>query len=103
MVGEVLDWVLGETGGPILVTPEPHPASKAGILERAEIGAQEAPAVLVGTDRSEGSLRAGGDAARLAGSLRAKLFVLHVVDEHLEVYAGVTYREVLRMLTQDGR
>ena len=37
MVGEVLDRVLGETRGPILVTPEPHPASKAGVLERAEI------------------------------------------------------------------
>lgn len=103
MVGEVLDWVLGETGGPILVTPEPHPASKAGILERAEIGAQEAPAVLVATDGSEVSLRAGEYAARLAGSLGAKLFVLYVVDEHLTFHAGVHYREFIEMLTQDGR
>ncbi len=103
MVGEVLDWVLGETGDPILVTPEPHPASKAGILERAEIGAQEAPAVLVATDGSEVSLRAGEYAARLAGSLGAKLFVLYVVDEHLTFHAGVHYREFIEMLTQDGR
>jgi nucleotide-binding universal stress UspA family protein len=103
MVGEVLDWVLGETGGPILVTPEPHPASKAGILERAEIEAQEAPAVLVATDGSEVSLRAGEYAARLAGSLGAKLFALYVVDEHLTFHAGVHYGEFIEMLTQDGR
>jgi nucleotide-binding universal stress UspA family protein len=104
MVGEVLDWVLGETTVPILVTPEPHPASKArAVLERAELGAQEAPAVLVATDGSEVSLRAGEYAARLAGSLGAKLFVLYVVDEHLTFHAGVHYREFIEKLTQDGR
>src|SRR3712207_8024046 len=85
MVGEVLDWVLGETGGPILVTPELHPASKAGILERAEIGAQEAPAVLVATDGSEVSLRAGEYAARLGSSLGAKVFVVYVRSEERRV------------------
>jgi nucleotide-binding universal stress UspA family protein len=103
MVGEVLDWVLGETGGPILVTPEPHPASKAGALERAEFGAQEAPTVLVATDGSEASLRAGEYAARLAGSLGAKLFVLYVVDEHVTYHAGVHYGEFIEMLSKDGR
>jgi nucleotide-binding universal stress UspA family protein len=102
-VGEVLDWVLGETGGPILVTPEPHPASKAGILGCAVIGAQEAPAVLVATDGSEVSLRAGEYAARLAGTLGAKLFALCVVDEHLTFHAGVHYGEFIEMLAQDGR
>ena len=103
MVGEVLDWVLGETRGPILVTPEPHPASRAGVLERAETGAREGPAVLVATDGSEVSLRAGEYAARLAGSLGAKLFVLYVVDEHLLFHAGIHYGEFVEMLSQDGR
>jgi nucleotide-binding universal stress UspA family protein len=103
MVGEVLDWVLGETTGPILVTPEPHPASKAGVLERAELGAQEGPTVLVATDGSEASLRAGEYAARLAGSIGAKLFVLYVVDEHLTFHAGVHYGESIEMLSRDGR
>jgi nucleotide-binding universal stress UspA family protein len=103
MVGEALDRVLGETRGPILVTPEPHPASKAGILERAEIGAKEAPAVLVATDGSEVSLRAGGYAARLTGGLGAKLFILYVVDEHLLFHTGIHYGEFIEKLTQDGR
>jgi nucleotide-binding universal stress UspA family protein len=103
MVGEVLDRVLGETSGPILVTPEPHPASKAGILERAEIGAKEAPAVLVATDVSEVSLRAGEYAARLVSSLGAKLYILYVVDEHLLFHTGIHYGEFIEKLTQDGR
>ena len=103
MVGEVLDWVLGETTVPILVTPELHPASKARILERAELGAQEAPAVLVATDGSEVSLRSSEYAARLASSLGAKLFALYVVDEHLTFHAGVYYGEFIEALTQDGR
>ena len=103
MVGEVLDRVLAETGGPILVTPEPHPASKAGVLGRAETETREGPAVLVATDGSEVSLRAGEYAARLAGSLGAKLFVLYVVDEHLTFHAGVHYGEFIEMLSQEGR
>jgi nucleotide-binding universal stress UspA family protein len=59
--------------------------------------------VLVATDGSEASLRAGEYAARLAGSLGAKLFVLYVVDEHLTFHAGVHYREFIEILTQDGR
>jgi nucleotide-binding universal stress UspA family protein len=82
MVGEVLDWVLGETGGPILVTPEPHSASKAGILERAEIGAQEAPAVLVATDGSKVSLRAGDAGEEILGAAGEPD---HLVREHRSV------------------
>jgi nucleotide-binding universal stress UspA family protein len=103
MVGEVLDWVLGETRGPILVTPEPHPASRAGVLERAEIGAQGGPAVLVATDGSEVSLRAGEYAARLASSLGAKLFALYVVDEQLILHSGIHYAQFVEMLSEDGR
>jgi nucleotide-binding universal stress UspA family protein len=103
MVGEVLDRVLAETRGPILVTPEPHPASRAGVLERAGIGALEGPAVLVATDGSEVSVRAGEYAARLAGGLGAKLFVLYVVDEHLTFRAGIHYGEFVEMLSRDGR
>jgi nucleotide-binding universal stress UspA family protein len=103
MVGEVLDRVLAETRGPILVTPEPHPASRAGVLERAETEAPEGPAVLVATDGSEVALRAGGYAARLAGGLGATLFVLYVVDEHLAFHSGVHYGEFVEMLSQDGR
>jgi nucleotide-binding universal stress UspA family protein len=36
IVGKALDRVLGETRGPILVTPEPHPASKAAVLQRTD-------------------------------------------------------------------
>ena len=42
MLGEVLDWVLGETAGPILVTPEPHPASRAGVAETATAALESA-------------------------------------------------------------
>ncbi len=103
MLGEVLDWVLGETRCPILVTPEPHPASRARVLERAEIGTQEGPAVLVATDGSEVSLRAGEYAAQLASSIGAKVFVVFVIDEHLLFHAGVHYAEFVEMLSQDGR
>ena len=103
MVGAVLDRVLGETRGPILVTPEPHPASKARVLQRAQTGARQGPAVLVATDGSEVSLRAGEYAARLAGSLDAKLFVLYVVDEHLLFHSGIHYGEFVARLSEDGR
>lgn len=59
MVGEALDQVLSKSRGPILVTPEQHPASKTRVLERGEIGAGETPGVLVATDGSEVTLRAG--------------------------------------------
>ena len=103
MVGEVLDRVLGETNGPILVTPEPHPASRAGALQRAQTAASEGPAVLLATDGSEVSLRAGEYAARLAGSLDAKLFVLYVVDERLLFHSGIHYGEFVARLSEDGR
>jgi nucleotide-binding universal stress UspA family protein len=103
MVGAVLDRVLGETRGPILITPEPHPASRAGVLERADAGTREGRSVLVATDGSEVSLRAGEYAARLAGSLGAKLFVLYVVDEHLLFHSGIHYGEFVARLSEDGR
>ncbi len=69
IVGEVLDRVLSESQGPILVTPEPHPASSPRTLARGEAEGFERPAVLVATDGSEVSLRAAEYAARLAGGL----------------------------------
>lgn len=36
IVRAALDRILGETRGPILVTPEPHPASKVGVLQRTD-------------------------------------------------------------------
>jgi nucleotide-binding universal stress UspA family protein len=59
--------------------------------------------VLVATDGSEVSLRAGEYAARLAGSLEAKLFILYVVDEHLLFHSGIHYGEFVEMLSQEGR
>jgi nucleotide-binding universal stress UspA family protein len=103
MVGKVLDRVLGETRGPILVTPEPHPASKAAVLQRAQTGAWEGRSVLVATDGSDVSLRAGEYAVRLASSLGAKLFILYVVDEHLLFHSGIHYGEFVEMLSQEGR
>jgi nucleotide-binding universal stress UspA family protein len=103
MVGEALDQVLGETRGPILVTPEPHPASKAGVLQRAQTGAWEGRSVLVATDGSDVSLRAGEYAVRLAGGIGAKLFVLYVVDEHLLFHSGIHYGQFVEMLSQEGR
>jgi nucleotide-binding universal stress UspA family protein len=103
MVGEALDQVLGKSRGPILITPEPHPASKARVLERGATGTQEGPAVLVATDGSEVSLRAAEYAVRLADGLGAKLFALFVVDEHLMFRSGVHYGEFLERLSQDGR
>jgi nucleotide-binding universal stress UspA family protein len=103
MVGKVLDRVLGETRGPILVTPEPHPASKAGVLQRAQTRAWEGRSVLVATDGSEVSLRAGEYAVRLAGGIGAKLFILYVVDEHLLFHSGIHYGEFVEMLSQEGR
>lgn len=95
MVGEALDQVLSKSRGPVLITPEPHPASKARVLERRETGAWEGPVVLVATDGSEVSLRAAEYAARLAGGLGAKLFALYVVDEHL-AFHGHPLRGVRR-------
>jgi nucleotide-binding universal stress UspA family protein len=103
MAGAVLDRVLGETNGPILITPEPHPASRTGVLGRADAGTQEVRSVLVATDGSEVSLRAGEYAAQLAGSLGAKLFVLYVVDEHLLFHSGIHYGEFVARLSEDGR
>jgi nucleotide-binding universal stress UspA family protein len=103
MVGEALDRVLSESRGPILITPEPHPASKARVLERGETGDREGPAVLVATDGSEVSLRAGEYAARLASGLGAKLFALYVVDEHLAFHGGIHYGELVERLSEEGR
>ena len=103
MVGEVLDRVLGETSGPILITPEPHPASKAGVLQRAQTGARQGRSVLVATDGSEVSLRAGKYAVRLADGLGAKLFILYVVDEHLLFHSAIHYAEFVEMLSEEGR
>jgi nucleotide-binding universal stress UspA family protein len=104
MVGEVLDRVLSKSRGPILITPELHPASKARVLERrAASGFPEGPAVLVATDGSEVSLRAGEYAARLAAGLGAKLFALYVVDEHLAFHGGIHYGELVERLSEDGR
>jgi nucleotide-binding universal stress UspA family protein len=60
-------------------------------------------AVLVATDGSEVSLRAGEYAARLASSLGAKLFALYVVDEQLTLHAGIHYAQFVEMLSEDGR
>jgi nucleotide-binding universal stress UspA family protein len=103
MVGEALDRVLSESRGPILITPEPHPASKARVLERGETGAQEGPAVLVATDGSEVSLRAGEYAVRLADGLGAKLFALYIVDERLAFHGGIHYGELVERLSEEGR
>ena len=103
LVGEALDQILSESRGPILITPEPHPASKARSFERREPGAHEGPAVLIATDGSEVSLRAGEYAVRLAGAFRAKLFALYVVDEHLAFHAGIHYSELVERLSEDGR
>ncbi len=103
ILGEALDRVLGDTRGPILVTPEPHPASKAGVLRRAQTGAWEGRSVLVATDGSDVSLRAGEYAVRLAGGSGAKLFILYVVDEHLLFHSGIHYGEFVEMLSQEGR
>ena len=106
MVGEALDRVLSKSRGPILITPEPHPASKTRVLARRAAkpdGSQEGPAVLVATDGSEVSLRAGEHAVRLASGIGAKLFALYVVDEHLLFHAGVHYAEFVEMLSRDGR
>jgi nucleotide-binding universal stress UspA family protein len=103
MVGDALDRVLSRSRGPILITPEPHPASKARVLERRATGAPEGPTVLVATDGSEASLRAGEYAARLADGLGAKLFALYVVDGRLTFRAGIHYGEFVEMLSQEGR
>jgi nucleotide-binding universal stress UspA family protein len=99
----VLDQILSKSRGPILIIPEPHPASKSLALERREPGTHEGPAVLVATDGSKVSLHAGEYAARLAGALRAKLFALYVVDEHLAFHAGIHYGEFVERLSKDGR
>jgi nucleotide-binding universal stress UspA family protein len=103
MVGDALDQILSKSRGPILIIPEPHPATKARVLERRETGVQEGPVVLVATDGSEVSLRAGEYAARLADGLGAKLFALYVVDEHLAFHAGIHYGELVEKFSEDGR
>jgi nucleotide-binding universal stress UspA family protein len=103
-VGAVLDRMLGDAAGPMLITPEPHPASKAAILGRTEAGRTgERPAVLVATDGSEVSARAGRYAARLAGGLGAKLYILYVVDEHRLFHSGIHYGEFAERLALEGR
>ena len=59
--------------------------------------------MLVATDGSEVSLRAGEYAARLASSLGAKLFALYVVDEQLILHSGIHYAQFVEMLSEDGR
>ena len=103
MVGGALDRVLSKSRGPILITPEPHPASRAGVLERGETGARKGPAVLIATDGSEVSLRAAEYATRLADGLGAKLFALYVVDERLAFRAGIHYGEFVGRLAENGR
>lgn len=103
MVGEALDQVLSKARGPILITPELHPASKARIFEGRETGGPDRPAVLVATDGSEASQRAGEYAARLADGLGAKLFALYVVDQHLAFHSGLHYGELVERLSEDGR
>ena len=103
MVGEVLDRVLSESKGPILITPEPHPASRPWTLARGEGEGFQEPAVLLATDGSQVSLHAAEYAARLAGSLGAKLFALYVVDEHLTYSSGVHYADFIERLSRDGR
>ena len=103
MVGEPLDEVLSASRGPILISPELHPASKARALEREQNEGPRGPAVLLATDGSEVSLRAAEYAARLADGLGAKLFALYVVNEHLTFRSGVHYREFVQRLSEDGR
>ncbi len=104
MVGEALDQVLSKARGPILITPELHPASRVRVLERREkTGAPEGSAVLFATDGSEVSRRAGEYAARLADGLGAKLFALYVVDEHLAFHSGIHYGELVEKFSEDGR
>ena len=103
MVGEPLDEALSASRGPILISPELHPASKARALEREEAEGPRGPAVLLATDGAQVSLRAAEYAARLAEGLGAKLFALYVVDEHLTFRSGVHYGEFVQRLSEDGR
>lgn len=103
MVGEALDRVLGRSRGPLLITPEQYPAPKSRVLERARAGGPEERAVLIATDGSEVSLRAGEYAARLANGLGARLFALYVVDEHLAFHGGIHYGQFVERLSEDGR
>lgn len=103
MAGDLLDRALSRSRGPILITPEPHPASKARVLEGEAARDPERPAVLVATDGSEASLRAGEYAARLAGSLGAKLFVLYVIEGYLAFHSAALYGEFVEQLSQEGR
>ena len=100
-VGAVLDRVLGDTSGPMLVSAEPY--ASTGPLERAKAGASEGAAVLVATDGSEVSRRAGRYAARFAAGLGAKLYILYVVDENLLFHSGIHYGEFAEGLARDGR
>ncbi|QIN80606.1 universal stress protein [Rubrobacter marinus] len=103
MVGEALDQVLGESKGPILVTPEPYQTSQARTLTHGEAAGLEGPAVLVATDGSEVSLRAAEYAAQVAGGLGARLFALYVVDEDLTFHSGIHYGDFVGRLSEDGR
>ncbi|CAA9458936.1 MAG: Universal stress protein family [uncultured Rubrobacteraceae bacterium] len=103
MVGEPLDEVLNSSRGPILISPELHPASKSRVPEREQDEGPQRPAVLLATDGSEVSLRAAGYAARLADGLDAKLFALYVVDEYLTFRSGVHYGDFIKSLSENGR
>ena len=103
LAGNAPDPVPGKSRGPVPITFEPPPASRAPVLELGEAGDREGPAILVATEGSEASRRAGEYAGWLAGALRARLFVLHVVDEHLAFHGGIHYGEFVEQLSEDGR
>jgi hypothetical protein len=82
----------------MLITAEPYPAF--GALERARSGGPEEATVLVATDGSEESVRAGKYAARLAGGLGAKL--TQARSEHL-LYVRLEDQSSGRSLHRQGR
>lgn len=103
MAGKASDRVPSKSQGPVPISPELHPASKAPVLELGETGDRERPMILVATDGSEASRRAGEYAAWLAGALGAKLLVLYVVEEHLAFHGGIHYGQFVEQLFEDGR
>ena len=63
---------------------------------------EDPPVVLVATDGSEVSLRAGEHAARLARTLGARLVALYVVDEDAAFHAGIHYGDAVAELVRAG-
>lgn len=59
--------------------------------------------ILVGTDGSACSLRAGKHAVYLAGRLGAELIALNVVNVNWAYHAGVHYGEAVAELEKNGR